>query len=106
VAFIRYAGVTYRLMGYATRNDWSQYAPEVASAISSFAAVTDRAVLDVEPLRLDIVTLDGATSLNSYRQRLGGPLDVDDLARLNRRAPGEVLSAGTRIKVVVGQPVN
>ncbi len=106
VAFIRYAGVTYRLMGYATRSDWARYAPEVASAISSFAAVTDRALLDIQPLRLDIVTLDDAMSLDSYHQRLGGPLDVEDLARLNRRAPGEVLSEGTRIKTVVGQPVN
>ena len=106
VAFVRYTGVTYRLMGYATRNDWTRYAPEVAAAISSFATVTDRSVLDVQPLRLDIVTLEDAMSLNSHQQRFGGPLDIDDLARLNRRAPGEVMSAGTRIKTARGQPVN
>jgi hypothetical protein len=44
-------------------------------------------------------------SLNSYVQRFPQPIDVEQLARLNRVTPGAVLSAGTRIKTLVGTPV-
>jgi predicted Zn-dependent protease len=105
IAFVRYAGTTYRLMGYAAESNWSRHAGAVASAITSFAAVTDPAVLGVEPLRLDIVTLSEAMSLTSYVQRYGSAIEVEELARLNRTSPGAVHSAGTRIKTVVGEPV-
>lgn len=106
IAFVRYAGVTYRLLGYAAQRDWTRYSRAVEAAISSFAAVTDRSVLDVQPLRLAIETVDEAMSLSRYHERFGSPIDVEELARLNRRTPGEVLSAGTKIKTVVGRPVN
>jgi hypothetical protein len=54
-------------------------------------------------MRIDIVTLQGAMSLNSYLAQNPGPVDVEVLARLNRQDPGAVLSAGTRIKRVVGE---
>jgi predicted Zn-dependent protease len=87
-------------------SNWGRYSGPVGSAISTFAAVTDRAVLDVQPLRIRVVTLAEATSLNGYHQRNGGPIGVDALARLNRTSAGAVLSGGTRIKTVVGRPIN
>jgi hypothetical protein len=41
-------------------------------------------------------------SLQAYLSRNPGPVPIEELARLNRVEPGEVLSAGTRIKRVVG----
>ncbi|MGD8871260.1 MAG: hypothetical protein PVJ80_06720, partial [Gemmatimonadota bacterium] len=77
----------------------------IAASISSFQPVTDPAILGVQPLRLDIVTLPGAMSLNTYVSRNPTPVDVDALAALNRTDPGAVLSAGTRIKTVIGEPL-
>ena len=105
VAFVRADDVTYRVMGYAAASNWTRYASAVGRAISSFDRVTDREILDVQPLRLDIVTLSEPMSLNSYVQRNGSPIEVADLARLNRTSPGAVLSTGTKIKRVVGEPV-
>jgi len=105
VAFIRYDEDVYRLIGYAAQSDWSRHASAVAAAISSFSAVTSPAILGVQPWRLDIVTLRSAISLNSYAAANPGPVDAAVLGRLNRRDPGAVLSAGTRIKRVVGQPL-
>lgn len=105
VAFIRYGDLTYRLVGYSSRASWSGYASVVGATISSFRPVTDRAVLDVQPLRLEIVRVNEPMSLNSYVQRFPQPIDVEQLARLNRVTPGAVLSAGTRIKTLVGTPV-
>jgi hypothetical protein len=56
----------------------------------------------VQPWTLDIVQLPGATSLQSYHARNASPAPMEELARLNRFEPGEVIPAGTRIKWVVG----
>ena len=103
-AFLSHGGLTYRIIGYAAAADWSARARDVSATISSFGEVTDPQVLGVEPVRLSIVTVPEAMSLNSYVQRFPQPIDVETLARLNRVAPGSVLSSGTRIKTVVGTP--
>lgn len=103
VAFLEYDGNVYRILGYASAADWSQWSGSIRSTISSFAPVSDPQVLNVQPQRLDIVTVSQAMSLNSYVQQNPQPVDVDVLARLNRTQPGAVLSAGTRLKVVVGE---
>jgi predicted Zn-dependent protease len=102
IAFIRYDGNLYRLLGYAPQAGWRSHASAIASAISSFRPLTDRAILAVQPWTLDIVQLPAATSLQSYQSRNASPAPMEELARLNRVEPGEVLSAGTRIKWVVG----
>jgi predicted Zn-dependent protease len=102
VAFIRYDGNLYRLLGYAPQAAWRSHASAIASAISSFRPLTDRAILAVQPWTLDIVQLSGATSLQSYAARNASPAPMEELARLNRVEPGEVIPAGTRIKWVVG----
>ena len=101
-AFLRYDGNVYRMLGYAGQANWRAHASAIASAISSFRPLTDRAILAVQPWTLDIVTLPGATSLTSYVSRNPSPIPIEELARLNRVAPAEVLSAGTPIKWVVG----
>lgn len=105
VAYLSYENRVYRILGYAAAADWSQHASAVRSTISSFAPVTDQSVLGVQPLRLDIVTLNESTSLSRYVQRVPQPVDVEVLARINGSSADAVLSAGTRIKTVVGQPV-
>ncbi|MGE0161229.1 MAG: M48 family metalloprotease [Gemmatimonadales bacterium] len=102
VAFIRYDGNLYRLLGYSTQAAWRSHASAIASSISSFKPLTDRAILAVEPWRLEIVQLPQAMSLQSYVSRNAGPIPIEELARLNRVEPGDVLPAGTRIKRVVG----
>jgi predicted Zn-dependent protease len=105
VAYVRYGGVVYQLLGYSTPTEWGRHSSAVAMAISTFRAVTDPAILGVRPWRIDIVRLPSAMSLNTYVSRNPGPVEVEVLGRLNRRDPGEVISAGTRIKRVVGQPL-
>jgi predicted Zn-dependent protease len=104
VAYVRYDGNVYRLLGYAPQAAWRSHASAIASAISSFKPLTDRAILAVEAWTIDIVDLPGAMSLQSYVSRNPSPVPIEDLARINRVDPGEVLPAGTKIKRVVGQP--
>jgi predicted Zn-dependent protease len=99
-AFIGYDGNVFSLLTYGAR----ALLPAASDAISTFKPLTDRAILAVEPWTLDIVQLSGAMSLESYISRNPSPVPIEDLARLNRVSAGEVLSAGTSIKRVVGQP--
>jgi len=102
VAYIGYGGNVYRLLGYATQANWRAHASPVAAAITTFQPLTDRAILAVQPWAIDIVTLPSATSLQTYVGRNPSPISIEELARLNRVEPGDVISAGTRIKRVVG----
>ncbi|MDZ7779405.1 MAG: M48 family metalloprotease [Gemmatimonadota bacterium] len=106
VAFIRHEDVAYRLLGYAPNaSAWGGQAQNVAATISSFQPLTDAAILGVEPWTIEIRTLSEATSLMRYAAEHASPVELEDLARLNRVTPEEVLSSGARIKWVVGAPL-
>jgi predicted Zn-dependent protease len=105
VAFARYNDLTYRILGYSSPAGFDRYGREVGATLSSFGAVTDRRVLDVQPMRLTTTTLSQAMSLNSFVQSFPQPVDIEELARLNRVLPSEVISAGTRIKTISGTPI-
>lgn len=105
VAFIRYGDFTYRMLGYSTPDQWGTHARSVRNAISSFTRVVDRSLLEVQPLQLSITTVSEAMSLNTFIRSNPQPISVEELARLNRLDPTEVISAGTRIKTVSGTPI-
>lgn len=105
VAYLDHGDLTYRILGYAAPASWATHRSTVSAAISSFAAVDDPQVLDVQPLRLAIVTLDEATSLSRWVQENPQPIELETLARYNRVDPAAVLDPGTRIKTAVGTPI-
>ncbi len=105
VAFARRGGVVYRILGYGTRAEWRSHSAAVSATISSFRELEDPAALAVQPWRIDIVRLPSAMSLATYLRQNPSPAEVDVVARLNRVDPATVLSAGTRIKTIVGQPL-
>lgn len=104
VAFARYDGVTYRILGYSSPEGFTRFGGEIRATLASFGAVTDRRVLDVQPMRLTTTTLSEAMSLNTFVRSFPQPIDIEELARLNRVLPSAVISAGTRIKTVSGTP--
>lgn len=104
VAFARYDGVTYRILGYSSAEGFARYGGEMRSTISSFGAVTDPNVLNVQPMRLSTTVLPEAMSLNTFVRSSPQPVDMEVLARLNRVDPAAVISSGTRIKTITGTP--
>lgn len=106
VAFIRRGELTYRMLGYgASAAGWGRHAGSVASSISSFSTLTDQAILGAQPWTVDIRTLSGAMSLATYAGSNSSPVPLEQLARLNRVTPQEVLPGGTVVKWVVGSPL-
>lgn len=104
VVFLRHGGLVYRILGMASASAWGGVATAVGGALGSFAPLTDPAVLGVQPWRLEIVRVPQATTLEAFHQRFPSALSLEEVARLNRRSPGDRLEAGARVKRVVGQP--
>ncbi len=130
VAFVSYGGLLYRLLGYTPEAQWGTYRRTFQAFIGSFDRLTDRAALNVQPLRLEIVRLDRAMTLEEFARRYPSQalrleivrldramtleefarrypsqVELDALALLNQVEPRERLAAGARVKRVVGGPL-
>ncbi len=105
VAFLRYGGALYRLIGYSSPSSWPGYARVVSETLSSFAPLTDQAVLNVQPWHLRIVRIDRAMTLTEFNQRYPSVVSMAELARLNRVGAQDRLPAGTLVKRVEGRPL-
>jgi predicted Zn-dependent protease len=95
----------YRLLGVATEVGWPAYEPAAAATLGSFARLTDRAALAVQPLRLEIVTVTRAMTLQEFHRQYPSQVSLDVVARLNQLRPADRLAAGQLVKRVVGGPV-
>ncbi|MBK7906442.1 MAG: M48 family metalloprotease [Gemmatimonadetes bacterium] len=105
VAFVEHGGMVFQLLGYGPTAAWAGKQAVVDRALRSFAVLTDRNALAVQPQRIDIITLDRRSSIAELLTRRPSPLTADALALLNQVRTGEPLPAGTLLKWVVGQPL-
>ncbi len=102
VLFVEHASMVFELVGYAGSAQWGARQAVVDRALRSFSVLTDRAALNVQPQRLDIITLDRRTSLAELLTRRPSPVPIERLALINQVRTGEPLAPGTVVKWVVG----
>jgi predicted Zn-dependent protease len=105
VTCIAYGGGVYQLVGVGTSQSWPTHRATVDRAVQSFARLTDRAALGVQPLRLDIVTLDRAMTLRQFAQRYPSQVPIEELSLINGVGPDDSIAAGTAVRRVVGGPL-
>jgi len=103
-AFVEHGGRVFQLFALAV--DWGKHGAAAERAVRSFAVLTERAALDVQPWRIAVVNADDAATLEEFARRRPppAPVSVATLALINQMEPGARLTAGTRLKWVVGQP--
>ncbi len=99
--WIAYGGTTYQVLGYGTSTAWSSHQNAVNATMNSFRALTDPAALNVQPLRIELVTLDRSMTLTTFAQRYPSEVPVETLALLNQVELTEVMRQGTLVKRVV-----
>jgi predicted Zn-dependent protease len=104
VVFVEHGGGVLRLLAYASEARWSAYREAADRALQSFAPLTDPAILNAQPLRVRLVTLSRATTLDAFSRgrQAGAPLAT--LALINQVEPQTPLAAGRVVKWVTGQP--
>ena len=102
VSFFEHGGTTYQLIGFAPANSWRAHRDEIARAMDSFQRLGDRRYADVDPMRVDVVTLDRAMTLREFERRYPSTVDLDELALINHGDPDTRFPAGSKLKRIVG----
>ncbi len=101
ITFIEHRGLVLRWLGVTAATAYSQYGPGLESSIRSFDELGS-GYDDIEPLRLRIHRLDEGTTLADWVERNGGPVDAEELSRINGADADQFLAAGSWIKLVDG----
>lgn len=101
-AFVEHNNRVYQILGYTLADRARNYDNELSSALGSFSRVTDRRLLDVDPQRLDVVSLPSAMTLQEFDRRYPSTVDLQTLAIINQAQPSTRFDAGTEVKRVVG----
>jgi predicted Zn-dependent protease len=101
--FIEYDGKVYQLLAYGVQQRWNSYDAVTRRSVQSFQRLTNASVLNVQPMRLEIVRLDRDMTPADILQRYGGPASAEEIALLNQVAVNQQIPAGTMVKRVVGQ---
>jgi predicted Zn-dependent protease len=103
VAFLAYNGKIYRTMGYTSVSRLSAYQDAFAQAIRSFSPLTDRRYLEVQPKRLDLVTLDRQMALAEFARTYPSTVETNTLGLINGITGNGLLPKGEAKRVVGGR---
>jgi predicted Zn-dependent protease len=98
--FLADQGRVFRLLGYSVASSWSGYARAVERSLDSYARLTDRSALEVQPARLKLVRPPSDMSVAEFAQRNPGA-KVETLALINQVPPGGSLRRGQLAKSIV-----
>ena len=102
-AFFTYNGATYQVLAYAPAQRYGAYEAAFRQSLGSFAPVTDSRVLNVQPNKINIVTVQQPTTLAAFNQRTPSTISISELAIVNQiEDPNKPLPAGTPVKQVTG----
>jgi predicted Zn-dependent protease len=102
VLFVEYGGAVYGIVGYAPEARWSTYQVTAGRALQSFQRLTDPVALNVQPQRMDIVTLVRATTIAQLVRERPSPAAAATLALINQVELDTPFAAGRLVKWVVG----
>jgi len=100
-AFIEHGGRVYQVLGYAPAQAFSAREAAIRQAIASFAPVTDPAVLNVRPNRVDVVRITRPMTLAEFSRLHPSTVSNAELAILNQvEGDASTLPAGLVKRVV------
>ena len=100
VTFIDLDGATYQILGYGAPANAGSNDGVILGVARSFARLTDPAKLNVSPKRVHIITLRSAETIVEAGRANGSTLPDAELASINGVGVGEVIPAGTLVKIV------
>jgi predicted Zn-dependent protease len=100
--FLSYGGIVYQILGYSPQSVWSSYEGTISRSVASFNRLTDEKILSVEPMRVNIVTLDESMTFEEFTKRYPSSISVETLALINKAELDDKLQSGQLMKQVVG----
>jgi len=103
VLFVEYRGSVFQLVGYAPEAAWAGNRAAVEASIRSFEPLTDATALNVQPQRIEVLTLDRRTTIQMLASQRASPASPETLSIMNQVDVQTPLAAGRLVKWVVGQ---
>ncbi|MCK4925246.1 MAG: hypothetical protein KAS61_09735, partial [Spirochaetes bacterium] len=103
--FLHYEGFVYQLLGYSVEQSWPGYAAVVENSVRSFNILTDQRILSVQPLRINIVTLDQPMTFEDFISRYPSSISTETLSLINQAELNDQFDAGQKLKQVVGEKI-
>ncbi len=101
--FIEYDGKVFQILGYSAQQAWSGYQTAVTGAAHSFSRLTDDQALNVKPMKVKIVTLPEAMTLEQFDKRYPSEVPLATVALANQAEPSTKLKKGDKLKQIVQQ---
>ena len=101
VLFVEYGGAVYGIVAYAPEARWSTYQGTAESSERSFRSLTDPAALNVQPDRVDIVTLGRSTTIAQLALERSSPVAAATLALINQVGLQTPFASGRLVKWVI-----
>ena len=100
VAFVSYGGNTYQLLGYTTADMINTYSGTFLGAIQSFRQLTDASALNVQPMRVELVRLPRAMTLEQFYGQYPSSIPIEEVGLINDLVAGQSVAGGTTLKRV------
>lgn len=99
---IEYGGLIYRFLNYTSENRFNEVKPRFDSTTSAFDVLTDQRILDIQPVRLSVQTVQNNTRFRDLLpSELPMNIDPEEIAIVNQVYMDDMIEAGTRIKIPV-----
>ncbi|MFN1836008.1 M48 family metalloprotease [Balneola sp. MJW-20] len=102
ISALRFGGNLYRFLSYTEISQYDEYLNEFNAIFTGFDQLTDQNILNIEPVRLEIVTVQNADTFENLLPDIL-PMDIDpqDIAIINQVNLTDRIEAGSMIKVPV-----
>jgi predicted Zn-dependent protease len=103
--YVAYQTRVYQLVGYTSAERWDRHNATLAASLSSFAPLTDRRYLEVQPQRIKLVQVSESMTLEEFHRRYPSTVSLEKVALLNHMEVTDRVGAGRKVKRIVGGQV-
>jgi predicted Zn-dependent protease len=100
VAFIAHGGRTLRLLAYTPQQQYNAYRGVFQQSLGSFRRLTDPNVLNVQPVRVQLVRIPRAMTIAEFHQAYPSKIPVAEVALINGVETNTTIPSGTLVKRV------
>jgi predicted Zn-dependent protease len=99
--FVIDGDMAYEILGYTYEQRYRQYRNTFLGVVDSFARLTDRAALDVQPHRIALYRVPAVMSAReAFSQSGAGEDSLEELSLLNNLRLDDVVELGSLLKIV------
>ena len=101
VVYVGHRGQLYQLFGFSRATGFGRYRTALANSVASFREETDQTVLDVEPDRIELVTLPRQMTVEEFYRRYPSTVPIEQVALINGVRVEDTMASGLLVKRVV-----